>query len=468
MIWRNRPGYKGATVVFRRRMSVNLQPSSWTKCYCSLGVFITFVFECFAPATAASPTSSADHPAGTSNSGARTATDNVALGETCLRVRDYHKAAGYFRLEISSHRNNAAAHYGLAKALFLLGRHQDAAQELELAAAADPSGTIGARAREALARRSEVMAQRTAVPATNALTRTRQMRAAVALHAPATPQAPPWSPHMTESHKEWRRTVDEQYQTRVANAREDWQKSIKNYTQARNLFAEGTEEWQERQDRITDCEKSLEADLAEYAEKYQLDCKEINDEAEKHFAETRSAGAVVNVAAKPGSPAGEKSSPISQRPTSQKILLGEREQRERSLLAERDGEVQTLTKEWTAKIAEMEHERDAKAAVNKDDAEKIVEDWNERIAKTEAKYRIRIFELKKIYAGRLAQMNSAAANLNSTQKRNRDDDAQLIPVGKTNLYSRSYHTFGDPSGNAVPLMAEPKALQIQSLNKAKP
>ena len=83
-----------------------------------------------------------------------------------------------------------------------------------------------------------------------------------------------------------------------------------------------------------------------------------------------------------------------------------------------------------------------------------------QIYRTDVDARLRIYALRKDYERETAGILSSTT-LKSQNDRKKDDDARFMPTGKTNMYSRNYETLGEPTGNPLPLLAEPQRFRAK-------
>ena len=124
-------------------------------------------------------------------------------------------------------------------------------------------------------------------------------------------------------------------------------------------------------------------------------------------------------------------------------------------------QIKSIKNSTDSEIAHLESEKDnaIRAIPNADQAAPVKGEYDEKVAVLYTKMRIAMLALRRQYEVKLHKLDDTVRNLENTYKANREETAKLIPSGQTNLYSRSYETLGDPSGNPIPIIAEPKALQ---------
>lgn len=400
--------------------------------------------------------------------------DYYAAGEACLKAGNIRQAVAYFKSEIAYRNHHAAAHFGLAKAYFLLGQKDDAARELQTTVALDPTGAFGEKARDALAKRDSVLARRAGLnrfAGTAGLTAMRMPSALNVSPASGTAHAssgstlspfgkskPTLSEHCTREHFSYSNEIDAAYREKLSQCKSEWDKGIKNVVAVRDQLAEGTAEREAQEKRLADCISASKIDVSELEERYLQEYRKINADAESKYAErmqvvrSKSAASVSSVPnqdrTREGSKQGQKNS-----------LSIECANRLAQLESEANRKVDELSHEWEAKVAWMRKERSAQQlAAPKSEYDRVTAEWDVRIDDTQNQFKLRMYALKQDYAKRFAQLGLSTDSLQTTNNRSRDDDAKLIPVGKTNLYSRSYETFGTPEGSGVPLIAEPLSL----------
>jgi tetratricopeptide (TPR) repeat protein len=75
----------------------------------------------------------------------------LKLGERYYKAGDYQNAANSLQSALTTHPNNAYAHYMFANSLLNLKQNGQAAAEYQKAAALDPAGAIGTYSKQALA-----------------------------------------------------------------------------------------------------------------------------------------------------------------------------------------------------------------------------------------------------------------------------------------------------------------------------
>ena len=147
-------------------------------------------------------------------------------------------------------------------------------------------------------------------------------------------------------------------------------------------------------------------------------------------------------------------------------IESEGKQKYNALQAELQDQIKVLREKETSDKAKIEAERATMLGSSPSDSllDDVNVEYDRRWDEVDLNINLQILSLKKRCAQLAAQYSAEASALKTQQLRHREDDARLVPIGKNDLYTRRYETLGDPSGNPIPIMAEPKQLQQGSAN----
>ena len=375
------------------------------------------------------------------------------------------KAQGYFKAEIALN-NSVEAHVALAQAYFFNKQRAESERELERASSLDPNGTWGNRARISLAKMHQLAASSGAH--TSAKTKAEAMQEqeyaksqqSTGIHYARLTNGKIFNPcvssHLREYDIDQLLRLQNERADQRETSRENWKKAMYDYTVDRNQFEENSPEWLDRQQRINDSRKSIEADAMEIDDKFVKDCLDVNNDADKEYEIAMAAKANSAKAKGKNGGHGATDNHIAD------LIAQENNKRYKALRAELDDKIAALKEDGQrvknelesslSKVSEGAETDEAVASMNAD----LMERW----AKIDAQVRLKVLDLRKQYEARLEALAQVTSDLNTQEGRHRDDDAELIPIGSTNMYARSYGTFGDSSGNPIPVIAEPQALRV--------
>jgi hypothetical protein len=92
----------------------------------------------------------------------------------------------------------------------------------------------------------------------------------------------------------------------------------------------------------------------------------------------------------------------------------------------------------------------------------VTAEENDKFEKIVSRVNYQVFTVREKCRRDIENLQASGSALKTQQKRLKDDDAAFMTKRTGNLYSRSYETYGDPSGNPIPVIAEPKQMQLKA------
>lgn len=158
----------------------------------------------------------------------------------------------------------------------------------------------------------------------------------------------------------------------------------------------------------------------------------------------------------------------------EKKIIAAQEARERALDLEYKDRVAKVTAESEGAIAKLQQEQNQRLAAEGltiVDAHSqtarngtaatmaLYEEYAKKIEEVQNDKDARLTELKKDYESKRASIKGTREMLHAAlSKRRLNDNVQLVPTG-SDVYSRTYRTWGEPSGNPIPLIGEQRSLK---------
>jgi len=268
---------------------------------------------------------------------------------------------------------------------------------------------------------------------------------------------PVMSTHLNGYHYDALRDALTTRHRKYLEAQDSWVSKLREAIQQRDKFSVGDAERQSAQQHLTRVKQRLEYEYLLIDEAYEKECIEVNDLAEQEFAMSHPQLA-------------SKANLVRKSPSNTHVqetsIESEGKQKYNALQAELQDQIKVLREKETSDKAKIEAERATMLGSSPSDSllDDVNVEYDRRWDEVDLNINLQILSLKKRCAQLAAQYSAEASALKTQQLRHREDDARLVPIGKNDLYTRRYETLGDPSGNPIPIMAEPKQLQQGSAN----
>lgn len=361
----------------------------------------------------------------------------LQYGNECLKRADWTKALTYFRSEISNNPQSPDGHWGAAKALSKMKQLPEAIRELESTISlADPKSSIGIGARNALS----ILRARVAKNKPQEAPVAANKRAASA--AAAKPVSMPGVPAglSASGATDWKKQHDA-LQTQLKANDSKWFSQVDHYKKYLAGLPANDPARPMYEQCIVDFDKSRQVEANELIEVYTERMQAIEKTDRQKYAKP-----VLNqpVMTKEQKAQAQIKDEISTRQQSLQMAF---DAKAAAIRAETEHKKRGVNDTYAPKLS---------AAATPEELRTVRGERDAAITHLDVQSKYDIFLLKRQLK---AQQSALAAMTNTLQSAGNNEDIKFVPVGKTNLYSRSFRTFGDASGNPVPLTAEPGSLQ---------
>ena len=151
-------------------------------------------------------------------------------------------------------------------------------------------------------------------------------------------------------------------------------------------------------------------------------------------------------------------------PGSKDEIVSELVQRREQLRADTEQQVKQIEDAGEADKAKLKEWKKARLGSQYTDEEDhaVTAEENDKFEKIVSRVNYQVFTVREKCRRDIENPQASGSALKTQQKRLKDDDAAFMTKRTGNLYSRSYETYGDPSGNPIPVIAEPKQMQLKA------